>query len=557
MIQNSPRWKRLALFVFPGLLSCLLALGFLLPRDDEFFAIRKNFQIFGSLYEELVGNYVDDIDPELLMRNGIEAMLETLDPYTVFFDEAENADMDIITRGSYGGVGLNVGVRNGQLTVTAPIEGASGYKQGVRAGDILTEIAGRNTEELSLRDVRGLLRGEPGTTVEITVLREGAPDLLHFVLTREEVHLANVAFSGFVDDDTLRGIGYVKLERFAREAGSEVRTDLTSLHQTGTLKGLILDLRDNPGGLLDAAVDISQFFVPNGSVIVSTRGRLAQTERIYRSSSPPILPDVPLAVLVNEFSASASEIVAGAIQDLDRGLVIGTRSFGKGLVQIVKPLPYNTSVKVTTSRYYTPSGRSIQSISYERHDGTSETIPDSLTRTFPTAAGRSVRDGQGIVPDVPVLRPDPSSFEQALERRAAFFFFANRFAARNDQLASGFEVDDEVLNEFSLWLDEEAFTYTTPAEHLIVDLVASLEEAGYGEALSELSDVSETLEEQKNADLERHAATIRERLRTEIVKRYFGEHGQIKMSMLRDPDILAALQILEDPDRYAGLLAPQ
>lgn len=549
--------KRLLL---TGLLVVTLSFGFFagfwMPRDDQFFALRKNFQIFGSLYEELVSDYVDPLDPERLMRTGIEAMLADLDPYTNFIDEADNADIEIITRGRYGGVGLNVGVRNGQITVISPIEGTSGYKQGVRAGDVILEIAGQATEGLSINDVSNLMRGEPGTAVELVVEREGEPEPLRFLLTREQVTLKNVTYSGFVGDDTTGGIGYIKLERFAREAGPEVRRALQELQQTGRLEGLILDLRDNPGGLLDAAVEITQLFVPQGSVIVSTRGRSAQSEHVYRSRMPPLAPDLPLAVLVNEYSASASEIVAGAVQDLDRGVVVGVPSFGKGLVQIVKPLPYNTSLKITTSRYYTPSGRSIQAIDYGRHDGNFSAIPDSLRRTFETAAGRLVRDGHGIEPDVEVTPGPKSDLEQALERRAAFFFFANHYAAEHATLPEPFEVTDAILDDFQRWLVEQGFTYQSEAERSVVSLAEAFDELGY-EADDEIEALRASVQREKAADYERHAEALKDRLRTEIMARYLGETGQIVASFGHDEQLKGAVALLQDTAGYRTVLTPK
>ncbi len=527
--------------------------GFFMPRDDEFFALRKNFQIFGALYEELVSDYVDPLDPEKLLRSGIDAMLDDLDPYTVFFDEADNSDIDIITRGRYGGVGLNVGERDGRITVTSPIEGTSGYKQGVRTGDVITHIAGKATEKMTMTDVRNLMRGEPGTTVEITVAREGEPESLDFILTREEVKLKNVTYTGYVGEAD--GIGYVKLERFAREAGPEVRAAILELQKKGELKGLILDLRDNPGGLLDAAVEITQLFVPQGSMIVSTRGRQPQTHREYRSQVPPLVPDLPLVVLVNEYSASASEIVVGALQDLDRGVILGVPTFGKGLVQIVKPLPYNTSLKVTTSRYFTPSGRSIQAIDYGNHDGNAIGIADSLRRTFKTTAGRTVKDGRGIEPDVPETGGPVSELEKALRRRAAFFFFANHYAAEHPDLGADFEVTDATVDAFKHWLATQNFTYRTGAERAVEELSEDLTAAGYAEADDEVAALEKAILQEKNEDFERHASQLKARLRAEILARYFGEQAQIEASLTYDPQVRRAVTTLDDDSAYHRLLA--
>lgn len=550
-LPNRIRKSLLVAAVLIGTLGVGFATGFWMP-DDDYFALRKNFQIFGAVYEELIGGYVDPLDPERLMRSGIDAMLDDLDPYTDFIDEAENTDIDIITRGQYGGVGLNIGIRDGKVIVISPIEGTSGYKQGVRTGDVITEIEGRDATGLTISDIRNLMRGEPGTGVDLTIEREGEPEPLHFLLTRQQVKLKNVTYSGFVDEDA--GIGYVKLERFARDVGNEVRSAVQDLKKSGQLNGLILDLRDNPGGLLDGAVEVSQIFVPQGSVIVSTRGRQPQTERVYRSKLPPVVPELPLVVLVNELSASASEIVAGAMQDLDRAVILGETTFGKGLVQIIKPLPYNTSIKLTTSKYYTPSGRSIQAVDYGEHDGNERTIPDSLRRTFETVGGREVRDGSGIEPDRKVSPGTQSDLEEALMRRAAFFFFANHYAATHNELDRDFSVSGELLDQFQSWLDSRDFTYRTDAERAVESLEGNLTSNGYGSTKDEVAALKTAVLAEKQSDFDRYAPELKEHLRAEILARYYGESAQIEASFAHDKQILAASDLLQRRTEYASIL---
>ena len=542
------------LLPFIGILLIGLTVGFWMPRDDDYFALRKNFQIFGALYEELVTGYVDPLNPETMMRNGIDAMLQNLDPYTNFFDEADNGDIDIMTRGRYGGVGLNVGLRNGKVTVVSPVEGASGYLQGVKAGDIITRVAGQSVSDLTLSDIRGILRGEPGTAVDLTVTREGTSEPLDFLLTREEVKLKNVTHSGFIGAGAEQNIGYIKLERFARDASKELRQALQEMEKSGSFDGLIIDLRDNPGGLLDAAVEITQQFVPRGAVIVSTRGRLPQTENTYKSTVTPAYPDLPLVILINGISASASEIVAGAIQDLDRGVIVGTNSFGKGLVQIVKPLPYNTSLKLTTAKYFIPSGRSIQAIDYQRHDGQFSEIPDSLRRTFKTQAGRTVKDGRGIEPDLIVSAGDESELEQALVRRAAFFFFANHFASTRTDIPVDFKVDDEVYAEFRSWLEEQNFSYRTNAERTAEALAIDLQKNKYDNTSDEIAALKSALAEEKENDFERYKDLLKERLRTQIISRYHGDTAQVEASLANDPQYAAAVDILKDKASYQRTL---
>ncbi len=548
--------RSIILIALPSMLIVGFLAGFWMPDDDDYFALRKNFQIFGAIYEQLVIDYVDELNPETLMRSGIDAMLTNLDPYTNFFDEADNGDMEIMTRGRYGGVGLNVGVRNGKITVISPTEGTSGYLQGVRTGDIIIQVAGQPTNNMSFSDVRNILRGEPGTAVEIKVTREGHLESIDFLLTREEVQLKNVTHFGFVGDGEEKHVGYIKLERFAREASKEVKAAIDQMQEEGPMEGLIIDLRDNRGGLLDAAVEITQYFVPKGAVIVSTRGRMPQTEKTYKSKVIPILPDLPVAVLINGMSASASEIVAGAIQDLDRGIVIGTTSFGKGLVQIVKPLPYNTSLKITTSQYFTPSGRSIQAIDYKLHDGEFSEIPDSLRREFKTAGGRTVKDGRGIEPDMTASLGITSELEQALIRRAAFFFFANHFAALNASITADFTIDDNVYNQFKDWLNEQDFSYRTEAEMAAEQLSKNLRAIGYNEVDDEMEALKKAVANEKDADFSRHKKRLTERLRVQILARYYGDSAQIEASLAVDPQYASAIETLSNQQKYQSLLTP-
>jgi len=551
------RTLRTALPVFLVALALGLTAGFFMPRDDDFFVLKKNFTIFGELYEELATGYVDDLDAEQLMRTGIDAMLQTLDPYTVFIDEADNEDIDIITRGRYGGVGITVGQRGGRTVVLQPVEGASAFEQGVRTGDIITHIAGTPTEGLSSDEIRDLLRGDPGTTVGVTIERAGEMEPLDFRLTRSEVQLKNVTYANYLDGS--EGIGYVKLERFARDAASEVQQAVLTLQHDEDgreLKGLVLDLRGNPGGLLEAAVEISGLFLPQGSAVVSTRGRLAESERVYRSRSAPIAPDVPLVVLVDGGSASASEIVAGAMQDHDRGVIVGERTFGKGLVQVIRGLPYHTSLKMTTAKYYTPSGRSIQSVEYSRDDagGHAVEVADSLRRMYTTTGGRPVYDGKGIEPDLVASLGEMSELEEALRRQAAFFLFANEYAATHDLAADGFTVSDGDLMAFHDWLDDEDFSYRTRAEQALDALSNDLDGAGYDETADEIDALRQEVADEKEADFERHAPRLKEQLRRQIVARYLGESEQIEASFRDDYQLGRATEVLADAGAYRDVL---
>jgi carboxyl-terminal processing protease len=361
-----------------------------------------------------------------------------------------------------------------------------------------------------------------------------------------------VTYHGYLEAPS--GVGYVKLERFAREAGAEVRSAIQTLQNDGELRGLILDLRDNPGGLLEAAVDVSSLFVEQGSVIVSTRGRSPETENIYRSQRAPLAPDLPLVVLVNGQSASASEIVAGAVQDLDRGIILGTTTFGKGLVQVVRSLPYNTSLKMTTAKYYTPSGRSIQSIDYD--NGTATATPDSVGQTFTTEAGRTVRDLHGIEPDVTTMDRDVSELEEALQRRAAFFFYANHFAAETDSIAPTYSATDATLSDFRTWLRDEGFSYRTDAALAVAELEREFDSMGYSEVTDEIADLESAVAAETESDFQRHAQTLKQHLQEEIWARYLSKSAQIRRTLTYDPQVDEAARLLTTPTAYRDVLTP-
>ena len=534
-----------------------VALGAWMPQDDDLFELRKNFRIFGAVYEELVTGYVQPVDPEHLMRTGVEAMLGELDPYTTFLDEAENADINMITEGRYGGVGLDVGRRAGKITVVAPVEGASGYKQGIRAGDVLTRVSGQPVGPLSLEDVQTLLRGDPGTTVDVTVEREGAPAPLTIPLTREEIDLQDVSYRGRVG--TSGEVGYVKLERFTRDAAPDLESALQALQSEGPLRGLVLDLRDNPGGLLRAAVGVAELFVPNGATIVRTEGRLPEANSTYRSDRAPLLPDLPLVVLVNGYSASASEIVAGAVQDHDRGVVLGTTTYGKGLVQAIRSLPHNTSLKMTTAQYHTPDGRSIQPLD-----------PTPLRDTSTTAGGgddpgasssgrettrRGTRSGDGLAPDVDVAADSTSALEEALTRRAAFFYYANHYAASRDTLPPNFRVTDDVLANFRTWLDEEDVRYPTDAEHAVRKLRERFGADAYHDVKEEVAVLGEAVRAEKQKAFRVHADDLKLHLEREILARFVSEAQQTEAMLPHDRQVTAAVELLHAPDRYESVLS--
>ncbi len=545
--------KNIGLWLLVGIIAGL-GVGFF-ANDNIYLKINKNMDVFAQVYKEITTSYVDEVDPEKFMHAGIDGMLETLDPYTVFYGEKEGEEIDLITHGEYGGVGVSIGMRDGYIIVIAPMDGYSAQKQGIRAGDRIIEIDGQKIFNTNPDSVRSMVRGEPGTEVKMKIEREGEKQPLDFVLVREEIQVNNVTYSGYLNN----GIGYIRLERFSRRAGDEVRQALRELKAKGDLRGVILDLRNNPGGLLEAAVDIVSKFDPKGSIVVTTRGRRSEDEKVYTVAEDPIAGDIPLAVIINKNSASASEIVAGAIQDLDRGIIVGTRSFGKGLVQTITQLSYNTSLKITTARYYTPSGRSIQEIDYKHKnsDGVFLVTPDSLRREFATEHGRKFLDAGGIAPDSTVPEVEHDALSQELIQRAMFFMFATHYVSQHPTGNGDFTVDDAILKEFEDYVKEKKFDFKDDAEEKLSELKDVVQKEKYGSTLiASLDNIGAQLEKEKVSAFTRHADELREELREEIVERYAGDKGRIKASLDHDVQVQAAAKLLGAKRVYVAMLKP-
>ena len=525
--------------------------GFI-SSSDQYFYIKKNFTIFSEVYEEVTDSYVDEVDPEELMRNGINAMLETLDPYTVLVDEAESERMDVMTTGQYAGVGLEVGARDGRLVVIAPIEGYSADRKGMQAGDIILEVDGVSTEGMNAEDLQSLLRGDADTTVDILVERYGMDQELEFELTRETIEVTNVTYSDILDHEGDERIGYIVMNRFAQNAAEEVREAITNFKDDGELDGLVLDLRNNPGGLLDESVKLVDLFVDSGIEIVTTSGRGNNDNESFESSQPPVYEDKPLAVLQNSGSASASEIVAGAIQDLDRGIVIGERSFGKGLVQVVRPLSYNMALKITTSKYHIPSGRSIQALEFASEEDSREAdISDDQREAYETRGGRTVYESIGIEPDVEVHKPDQSMVELALLQESHYFFFANQFASDHDEYN---EMSDETFEAFKQYLEKEEFAFQTRSQQQYDQFVDALEDDLKDKATAELAALEEAIAEEQEMQFERYESNIRDELDEELISRYEGESGRMKASIKSDEVVHEATRHFTDINLYNQLL---
>ena len=530
--------------------AALLLTGFMLaPDNDLLLKIGKSIDVFGRVYKEVTTSYVDEIDPEKFMEAGIDGMLGTLDPYTVYIAKDDGDEVDLMTNGKYGGIGVTIGTRDGAVRVISVMDGYSAQRQGIVPGDRFIEIGGTKVDGLKPDEIRGLTRGEPGSEVKVLIERDGEKKPLEFVLIREEIQVKNVTYSGMLPD----GIGYVRLERFSRRAGDEVRQAIKELKLSGDMKGFVLDLRGNPGGLLDAAVEVVSKFVPRGSLVVSTRGRRQESDKKYTSTEEPLLPNVPLILLTDRNSASASEIVAGSLQDMDRALIVGTRSFGKGLVQTIVPLNYGAQLKITTARYYIPSGRSIQEIDYMHRDknGVFAVTPDSLRREFKTLHGRKVFERGGIAPDSAVEYQAPGPMVRELIRKSLLFKFANRYVNEHPK-DSVVSVTPAILAAFKAFLEKEKFDFQEDSEKHIVELKQIADKSHYNaDILRDIDQLQKALQKEKERGFERYEHEIAEELQIELMARAHGERGRIEASFKTDPQLNAAIGLLHNKKEFS------
>lgn len=540
------------------LLTTLVWISFGVKAQDERpsdFEIYKNLELFELVYKTIDIDYVDGSDPGHLMRVAIDEMLKELDPYTVYIPESQIEDYKLMTTGQYGGIGALIQQQNGKVVVSDPHEGYPAQKSGLYAGDIFIEIDGKNVEGLTSSEISEKLKGKPGSDVKVKVDRAGK--MIEKTLTREEVKLSPVPFHDMVTED----IGYIKLNQFTQTAGSEVLASFRDL-KGKNMKKLILDLRGNPGGLLIEAVKIVNMFVKKGEEIVWMKGRDNRNDVSYSASLKPEDLDMPITVLVDKNSASASEIVSGALQDLDRAVVVGETSFGKGLVQRPLDLKYNAKIKVTIAKYYTPSGRCIQKLDYAHREAgdNAEAISDSLINKFKTRNGREVIDGRGIEPDVKVDRGVYSRLTSTLVINNIIFDFATKFRAENESIAKPqeFKIDDALYKSFVDFALSQDFDYSTASSEVMEDLKKVVEDEDFmGDAEAEYAALLEKLKPSKERDLNKFKDEIIEVLEDEIIGRYYYQKGRISHSLDKDPFILEAIKILNDSARYKDILKIQ
>jgi carboxyl-terminal processing protease len=523
-------------------------------QDDKNFQIAKNLDIYYTLFRELNLFYVDDVDPTKLVKTSIDKMLESLDPYTNFIPEDDVEDFRFMTTGEYAGIGALISKQKGKILISEPYEGFPAQKSGLKAGDVLLEVAGKSTEKLSTEDVSALLKGPANKAVVVKVQRYGQKKPMDIEIMREKIQIDPVPYYGMLDKET----GYIRLSNFTENCTERVKMALIELKEKHGAKTLVLDLRSNPGGLLIEAVRIANLFVPKGQEIVSTRGKVKQWDKVYTASENPIDTIIPIAVLVNRGSASASEIVAGAIQDLDRGMIIGTRTFGKGLVQTTRDLSYNAKLKITTAKYYIPSGRCIQALDYthRNEDGSVGIVPDSLISKFKTKKGRVVFDGGGVAPDLTVEDETLSNVATNLVTGSLIFDYATYFNSKTEKIAipEEFEITPEIYADFIQFVKGQDFKYESKTESELDNLLeVAKHEKYYDISKDEFEKLKLKLGHNLDQDMEHFKKEISELLADEIVSRYYYQKGAIKAALRDDSDVNKALDILHKPDGYAAI----
>lgn len=547
--------RRLAIVAL--VIAASVTAAFTVPAD-RYFDIAKSLDIFATLVKEVNANYVDEVDPKKLVDTGIHGMLEQLDPYTDYIPKENSEAFSIQTTGEYAGIGALVGQINHKTVVTNPYPGFPANRGGIRVGDELISIDGKDVKGKPTGESSALLKGVPKTEVEVEIKRYGEPTTRKFKLVREKIKISNVTFQGLITKD----IGLIKLEEFTPGAGREVAEAVTKLKNQGATK-LILDLRDNPGGSLYEAVNIVNIFIPKGKEVVSTKGKAPESNKSYYTLNNPIDLEIPLAILTSGGTASASEIVSGSLQDYDRAILIGQRTFGKGLVQTTRQLAYDAQLKITTAKYYIPSGRCIQALDYaHRHsDGTVSKFADSLKREFKTKAGRKVYDGAGLDPDITVKEEGISTATLELIGSGLIFEYASKYCGEHKQVPASmksFRLTDEEYNKFIEWLKLQHFDYKPELENKMEALLkAAKSESYFSEVEAPLKELKNKIGEIHQNDFVRFKPEIAKALEEEIAFHYQLVQGQVEVSEDRDTEILEAIRLLGDAGRYKQLLSVQ
>jgi len=551
---------------FKGFLAGFALIGILTvfiqaKNSDSYFEISKNLDIFATLFKQLNSYYVDPIEPGRLVKTGIDAMLEDLDPYTNYITESDIEEFEFQFTGKYGGIGATMRKKGDEIYVGDVYESSPAQKAGLHPGDQVISIDNHPLSGKSIDDISLLLKGSPGTQVNMNIKDAYTGEESQKLVTRGEIEVSSVPFAGLMDTD--KSMAYVKLNQFTQGCTRLVRSALDSLKRVNPgLKGVVLDLRNNPGGLLEEAVSMCNLFLDKGQLVVSTKGKVAEKNREYKTVGQPWDAKIPLAVIVNHSSASASEIVAGTIQDLDRGLVVGERSYGKGLVQETVPLGYNARLKLTIAKYYTPSGRCIQAIDYTHRnaDGSVGKVPDSLKQTFTTKNGRQVMSGGGVDADVNIEDEELSKLAIALYTKNYLFDYATQYAKQHSTIApaGAFSLTDAEFNAFSKWLEGKDYSYKSETEVALDSLKNIATREKYFDAMKgEFATLQNKVAHDKQQDLLKYKDEIKRLLENEIISRYYFLRGRIEHGLRTDNDLAKAINLINQPTQYQALLQPK
>ena len=543
------------------LLTCFLvsSVGIFANNHDRHFELSKNLEIFNSLYKSLNLHYVDTIPLSKMVKAGIDGMLKNIDPYTTYIPQEKEEDFTLMTTGEYAGVGAVIAQRDSAIYINEVYVDMPAYSVGLRPGDKIVSVDKTEIKNHTTSDVSQMLRGIPGTMVKVGILHPKETKVKYYNITRKQIYINPITYYNVVADS----IGYINLSSFTDDCSSQIKEAFLELKGIG-IKSLIIDLRNNPGGLLREAINICNFFLAKGEVIVSTKGKNESENTTYKAHNNPIDTEIPLIIMVDGGSASASEIVSGAMQDLDRAVIVGERTFGKGLVQGTFPVAYDGKLKVTTAKYYTPSGRCIQAINYTQKEGEkSDVIPDSLTTEFKTKAGRTVRDGRGITPDVKyTYKNDADSLSRAffcyeLVYQNIIFDYATEFKLKNPTIGNieDFSISDSIYSDFKNFVKTKNFKYERASERKLKDLIEIIKKDNYYEESKELLEsLEKTLQHANDVELDKFSKDVKELLSAEIVKRYYFSKGEAQEFLKHDEELELCIEILNDPKRYNEIL---
>ena len=540
-----------ALIIFTVVLSGFIGMGAAVYNNDKLFEISKNIEIFSNLFKELNTYYVDDIDPSKLMKVGIDAMVETLDPYTNYFSETQIETWRYLTEGKYEGIGANVQTIGDEITIIEPYEGCPAFEAGLKAGDVIVSIDGQSTKGKNSSDLGVLLRGVPGSAITIDVRRPGVKEIKSFKMNRGEIKMSNAPYSGIIRDH----VGYVSLTTFTQDAGKNIADAIKTMKKEDPLlKGVILDLRDNGGGLLMEAINIVNIFVPNGVEVVSTRGKVRDWDKTFTTQRPALDETLPVVVLINKHSASASEIVSGAIQDLDRGVIIGQRSYGKGLVQNTKDIGFNSKLKLTTSKYYIPSGRCIQNVSYR--NGEPLDVPDNERHVFRTKGGRKVLDGGGVTPDILIVPDSGDAPVKALLDNYVVFNYVTKYIQTHPTIAKAEDFKFTDFEDFMKFVESNNYPFETNSEKELKELEADAKSDEFLKILQpDLTALKNKILKEKKNVLMNHKDQINRFISKDIVTRFYNQKGKIVNSINNDSEVIDAVKLLQDPAKYNKILS--